>query len=334
MGRGGSDDESFPEKCGAHCYEGRKVYTSCCCVGLLVMIILLSMSWDVISPTQYGLLKNGVTGTVDLGTIWYNGRHMVGPSAHFVKFPSTLQTLSYGDRNHDQQIAIPARTGADEGTVSSGGQPVTLEISFQYKLDPERLPSLYLTFGEDWEKTFLRFAQQAVTNVAQNFIPSEFWTSRAAIESAVHAAVNHTIYVHGYATVPSLQLRSVNFQSSYEQTITDIQLQEQLKVTKTYQLEVTKVIKEVDLMQAETNREIIGINADATRQQDVLVGQANAAALMREQTAKATMFAQLVARLGWTTQDFLQYVKMRALNAQPTSNVVVGVNAVGTVPPS
>lgn len=43
MGRGGSDDESFPEKCGAHCYEGRKVYTSCCCVGLLVMIILLSM---------------------------------------------------------------------------------------------------------------------------------------------------------------------------------------------------------------------------------------------------------------------------------------------------
>ena len=44
----------------------------------------------------------------------------------------------------------------------------------------------------------------------------------------------------------------VDFKANYEQTITNIQLQEQLKVTKNYALDVTRVLKEVDILQSET----------------------------------------------------------------------------------
>ena len=45
----------------------------------------------------------------------------------------------------------------------------------------------------------------------------------------------------------------------YETTITNIQLQEQLKVTKNYQKDVTRVLKEVAVLQSQTNAEIVEI---------------------------------------------------------------------------
>ena len=50
----------------------------------------------------------------------------------------------------------------------------------------------------------------------------------------------------------------------YETTITNIQLQEQLKVTKNYQKDVTRVLKEVDVLQSQTNAEIVEIDAQAS----------------------------------------------------------------------
>mmetsp|Transcript_8889 Transcript_8889/g.29311 ORF Transcript_8889/g.29311 Transcript_8889/m.29311 type:complete len:266 (-) Transcript_8889:230-1027(-) len=141
--------------------------------------------------------------------------------------------------------------------------------------------------------------------------------------------VNETLYRQGYATVHDLQLLRVDFNSNYEDTITNIQLQEQLKVTKTYQLEVTRVSKEVDILSAEAEAAIARINAQAQREASVTINQASAAAIQMEQGAKATWYAKLKATLGWSNDDFLRYVKIKSLNAQPGGSVVIGVDAVG-----
>ena len=59
-----------------------------------------------------------------------------------------------------------------------------------------------------WEPSFLRFAQQAITNVAQRFTPSQPWLARHEVRaSAMPHEVNQTIYQEGfYATVEGLQL--------------------------------------------------------------------------------------------------------------------------------
>ena len=274
-------------------------------------------------------------GAVDLETVYTNGRHYIGPLQSFITFPRERLTLSYGPSYQDDQVSIQARTGADDSAgASSGGQPVTLSVSFQYILVPSLIPLLFQKFGELWETSFLRFAQQAITDVAQNWTPKQFWQERVAIERALHLAVNATLFSQGYAVVPHLQLRSVGFQDTYESTIINIQLQDQLQVTKTYQQQVTSVLEQINVLQAQTNAEIVGINADATRQRDIIIGQANANALEREQSTRATMYKRMRDHLGWSGKDFLSYIKMKALNAQPSSNVVVGVNAVGSVAPS
>ena len=45
------------------------------------------------------------------------------------------------------------------------------------------------------------------------------------------------------------------------------------------------------------------------------------------------MYAKIRNHLSWDSEHFLQYIKMKSLNTQSPSNVVVGVNAIGTVPP-
>lgn len=215
------------------------------------------------------------------------------------------------------------------GTGTWGGQPVDLAVSFQYRFRKELVPAVYSTFGTAWEPSYMRFAQQAITNVAQRYTPKMFWDERSAVEAAMHAEVNKTIFTQGFAEVPQLQLLQVGFKENYEMTITNIQLQEQLKVTKTYQLEVTRVLKEVDILQSQTEARITVINAEAAREAAVMISQANAKALQLEQATKAYWYSRLKEHMGWNNSHVLQYVKMKSLNAQPADSMTVGVSAVG-----
>ena len=114
----------------------------------------------------------------------------------------------------------------------------------------------------------------------------------------------------------------------YETTITNIQLQEQLKVTKNYQKDVTRVLKEVDVLQSQTNAEIVEIDAQAARESAVVVNEAEAAALQLEQGTKAVWYAALKEALHWSNADLLRYVKLKSIIAQPSDRMVVGVSAV------
>jgi len=314
-----------------HCKQHRSGYGCLSGTLALVLVIVIPISLDIIHPTEYGLKKNGFTGAVDLSNVYGNGRYFIGPAFEFLRFPAQRMTLSYGTGESDNQGMILARTGPGENDEDSGGQPLSLTISFQYLLNKEDVPTIYETFGMKWESSYLRFAQQAITNVAQGYTPSSFWKRRADIEANMLRDVNHTLSTQGHATVVKLQLQRLFFQSSYEQTITNIQLQEQLKVTKQYQLEATRVEKEVDILRAETTASVTRINAEGARASNVITNEAKADSLQREQKVSGDMYAMLRAHMNWTSTQFLQYVKMKALNAQPTSKVLVGVDSFKSV---
>jgi len=287
------------------------------------------MSWDTLEPTEYGLVQNGFTGSVDLdpNNVYEGGRYLIGLRHYFLVFPRAYQNLAFS--MHGARKPILARTGPDLDDTESGGQPLTLSVSFQYQLEKKRIPDIYQTFGLDWEASYMRYAQQAITNVAQHFTPKTFWNDRKKVQLAMHRAVNATISQQGFARVVELQLLKVEFKENYEKTITNIQLQEQLKVTKNYAQEVTRVLKEVDILQSETEAAIAKIEAEAKREAAVLVNTADAEALKLEQSTKAHWYSKLKDHMGWTNADFLRYVKMKSLNAQPSETMVVGVSAVG-----
>jgi len=304
----------------------------CCGLGsFFAFIILFALSWDTLEPTEYGLVQNGFTGYVDMNpnNVYEGGRYFIWLRHYFLPFPRNLRNLDFADGGF--RNSIPARTGPDPDDKESGGQPVTLSIAFQYRLQKRSIPNIYQTFGMAWEASYMRFAQQAITNMAQQFTPHTFWDDRRKVEAAFHREVNATLWKQGWQTeVVNLQLLQVGFKQNYEETITSIQLQEQLKVTKNYALEVTRVLKQVDIMQSETEASIALINAEAKREAAVLVNEATTNALQLEQHTKAYWYKRLKEHMGWDNAAFLQYVKMKSLNSQPADSMVVGVSAVGS----
>lgn len=196
------------------CYEtqggsGRR--RSCCCIGSFVAFILLfAMSWDTLEPTEFGLVKNGFTGYVDLrpSMVYEGGRYFIWLRHYFLPFPRNLRNLDFDWGG--MRPPIPARTGPDPDDRESGGQPVTFSVSFQYRLQKSTVPLVYQTYGLAWEASYMRFAQQAITNVAQQFTPKQFWNERVEIQHAMLRAVNRSIFHQGYAIVTNLQLLKVS----------------------------------------------------------------------------------------------------------------------------
>lgn len=297
------------------------------CLGIVLafLVLFLSTCWGMIQPTEFGLRRSGITGTVDLGRVYSGGRHFLGWGNEFIIFPSKWTTVA---------LVVSARTGPGEND-NSGGQPVTLDVSFQYRFDSSRVTDVYQQFGVLYETSYRRFAAQAITNTAQQFTPMAFWQIRSTVEAAMRSAVTAALSTEGYAQVEMLQLVAVSFQSTYEQTITNIQLQEQLGVTRRFQLEVTGVEQQIAVLQAQTDATVNAINAAATRASSVVINEANNQALVREQAAKASMYSAIKQHLNWSQPQFLQYIRYKAINSQPSQEKIkVAMDPIGVVPSS
>lgn len=296
-----------------------------CCGGVVLfgVVLFLSTCWGMVQPTEFGMKRSGITGQVDLDTIYQGGRHFLGWGNEFIIFPSRLQTMT---------IVVNARTGPGLDD-NSGGQPVTLDVSFQYRFLSANVAQVYRSFGMNYETSYRRFSAQAVTNAAQQFTPQAFWQVRASVEQAMKAAVTADLAAEGFATVDALQLVAVSFQSTYERTITNIQLQEQLGVTRRFQLEVTQVEQEIAVLQAQTDAQVNTIEAEAARASAVILNVANNDALLREQAAKAGSYALIKQHLNWTQPQFLEYIRYKAINVQPSQqHIKVAMDPVGKLP--
>lgn len=73
------------------------------------------------------------------------------------------------------------------------------------------------------------------------------------------------------------------------------------------------------------------ITAEGARVSAILINEANANALQQEQAAKAIMYKRLRDHLNFTQPQFLEYIKMKSLNSQPSTKVKLGVNPVGGI---
>jgi len=300
----------------------------CCCICgvivLIISIILFANSFDVVKPTEYGLLQNGWSGYVDNNEVYGPGRHFVLLRNFFITFPAIQVSIEFSDGGNS--APVPARTGRDLKDPDSGGQPITLSFAFQYTFKKEDIGVVYKEFGSQYEARFLLFAKMAVSDVAQQFTPDKFWKDRPKIAKAMELQLQKSLRHSGHCDVTGFQLLQVDFPDKYEDMITDIQLQVQHKLTSEYQQKVTDVIKDIDVLTAQTQAQITEINAGALATSSLLINEATTNGFFAQQNAKAESYADMVKTLGLNNQEVLEYVKIRALVGEDrdSSQTVLG----------
>ena len=147
---------------------GRVVRLAGVALGLLALLVLIPTAMTYINPGHVGIVIHRAGGGVDATPL--------GPGLH-AREPA-----------HDRDRGVPdlhadagARAGGSEGSTSNDeinvnsveGQPLSLDVSMSFELDPTKVPALYTTFRTDIDTIEHRYVKQAIRQALQEVVGNE-----------------------------------------------------------------------------------------------------------------------------------------------------------------
>jgi len=222
---------------------------------------------------------------------------------------------------------VQTRTGAEDKTdPDSGGQPISISFGFQFKFRKDLLEKVYKDFGVTYQERFDLISRNVISTQAQLYTPEEFWTKRSTVMiPSMIKALKTQMLAQGHVDVIDFQMLRVDFPDSYEAQITLYQLKVQQKVTQQYQQLVTNIGNHIIVMTAENTAKIAAVNATATSSSKMILNEARSAGFNIVQTQKAQTYAHMVTTLGLSTDELVEYIKLKAVGQHSSSKTVVGV---------
>src|SRR5262249_44268654 len=137
-------------------------------VGLLILLFLIPTGVTYINPGHVGIVIHRVGGGVDK-TPLTPGLHVRNPlTTGIEEYPTFMQTLVLTRGNTE------GSPNNDEINVNSiEGQPLSLDVSMSFELDPTKVPALYSTFRTDISTIQHSYVKQAIRQSLQEVVGNE-----------------------------------------------------------------------------------------------------------------------------------------------------------------
>jgi len=240
----------------------------CFCALLIAGAIMIGCSFGVLGPTDMGLDYDSINIRINEVDLFENGRYFIGLGHEFIIFPKRLKTIRMSDQ---------ASSGGGEGEegeerVTSqllartmDGLPVTLDLSFQYRLMPsaESLVKLYKDFQTDYESAYIRIARNVLRDVAADYQAFNYFYNRSVISSAMRGSLDVALMQHS-ATVQSFQLLNILLPPRFSSAIEETEIARQEIENAGYQQAVSITEANTRVREAERQAKIILLAANAT----------------------------------------------------------------------
>ena len=133
-------------------------------IGLVVLLVLLPTAMTYINPGHVGIVIHRVGGGVDASPL-SPGLHMRNPlTTGIEEYPTFMQTLV---------LTRGGSTGDEINVNSIEGQPLSLDVSMSFELDPAKVPALYSTFRTDIGSIQHTYVKQAIRQALQEVVGNE-----------------------------------------------------------------------------------------------------------------------------------------------------------------
>lgn len=167
-------------------------------VAAVALLVIVPSMFVYINPGSVGIVIHKLGGGVD--------REPLGPGLHFrnplttgvEEYPVYMQTLILTRGSTD------GSPGNDEINVNSReGQPVSLDVSLSFELDPAKAPTLYSTFRTDIASIQHGYVKQAIRQALQEVVGGEeiaeiLGPKKAETVSAAQALLSTRLEQYGF----------------------------------------------------------------------------------------------------------------------------------------
>ena len=135
---------------------------------LLALLVFLPTTVTYVNPGHVGIVIHRAGGGVDKQALG-PGLHVRNPlTTGIEEYPTFMQTLVL------TRGSTEGSSGNDEINVNSvEGQPISLDVSMSFELDPTRVPALYQTFRTDIGTIQHNYVKQSIRQALQEVVGNE-----------------------------------------------------------------------------------------------------------------------------------------------------------------
>lgn len=281
------------------------------------MIAFVGLNLDYVEQNEYGLVYNWVTKNIGK-QVYRGGTHPIGFWNKFVVFPATVQTIEFSNRRFPLARSPTLHTRTKEGLA------LHLSISFQYTLNPERLPELYALTNIAYEGLFVRIARDQLLEAAAEYEGPEYWIHRHDIGDQMHRLVAGKLE-ESCGKLWGLQLLVIDLPDSYEQAITLTQVQQQIIKTRRNEQKAATIRADTEVLKADFDRQIRVVQASAQANYSVATKLAIAEAAGRKIAAEADALKYVRTKLHLSPEGAVQFQQLNAFNNLPNATFLANL---------
>jgi len=310
----------------------------------LIAVIIFSTAFDTLDPLEIGIVKNSITKALDVDSVYTAGRYLLGIGDQFaVKFPSTYRHVEFSKGPDASGDTVMGQTNRDGGTVH-------MEVSFQYKLKPEKLnakkdPSnqnkggLYQYYGATtYHQKITNLAKSSLIKSIKQIKMVSFYENRETVKRDMYN--NLVAEFEGDGAYIDLmgprnfQLGYTRFPATTEGKIIE-SAKENQKKEMFYNVQKAKLVQAVSFnIAGNASAQIVEmtskVDSDARLKRNVATADAKQIALEAQQRVNL----ELRTQMGFANKQLLRYLWLKALNSTGSdTNILWGMSKVGLTEP-
>jgi len=278
----------------------------------------------------YALKQNVLTKEID-DEVYEAGLYWVGIQYDMIRFPSTWQTIEFipsdKDENKKTEDDKSANTDTDLPLEEQGygkdipvssrtedGLDLSIDLSFQYKLNKDTVKDLYSAYTLDYSDAILRIARGVIRDVSSKYDALEFFYNRSQIDSEIKQALIDKEDVM-FVEIGEFQLREINLPDSFENAIELVEVAKQEIKIAEYQQQAATIRASTLIIEAQAQYNISIIEAQATAQ-----------VLNITFTAQAESLFHLAEQLGFNSTQLLTYLWIQAIEHHDSAYLIICSN--------
>jgi regulator of protease activity HflC (stomatin/prohibitin superfamily) len=273
---------------------------ACVTLVFISLVLVLSTSFSTLGPTELALRYNWVLQTVSPQVDGAAGLKCLGPMTTLIRYPRTIQTITFD---------------AQDGNLLSGrtrdGLPLTLGITFQYRLLPSGIFDLYHNFElqpGDYEMLYKLVATHMITEIATNFTAYQFFNEKQKIAQVMQEHLNTYFQENFYATVESLQINEDDLPEAFTELILTAATNKQ-NITKMEKvLEANKINFETAIIVAQAQANMTVQRANGTRSKIINNAKADAAIIESYVEAELQAYRKIKNELDIHGSSLINYI--------------------------
>lgn len=279
------------------------------CIGVLLMVILVPLSFGYIDYYEMGLRKGRVNSKVSVFPVYSYGRYLVGPSYVFQKYPSIVQTI------YQPNVSC----------VSTDKLETDIEITIGYQINPVYLGELQVEFNTRYNTVVQSRAISALKNAAAQFTTEQFFTNRSYVSETLHKAIRKDLETNLYVRVPYFYMGLLSVPALVAKKQSQTAVQNQINLQQVYENQAALIRKDTTTLANSLENNATVISETGKTEANSIVSQAKSQAfqyveLIRSQ-ALADMFKTLCIKDAQTMSK-LDYIL--TLIQSPNVNLHVG----------